>query len=242
MKAALRRRLEMAMRVREFLRAHPTEGPEAAALAHLEELLQRAEALAAQQRSGVVSSRSSAMQRGELRHALETKLLKYLAAVGAVAARDNTELAAPFRLPRGGSNQAFLTAARGVLEEATAQKELLVGRGMSDTLLDDLTAALTEFEHTLEASRTGRREHVGATADLWAVAAQITAQVRLLDGRVRYRFGDSAGLRGAWASAHNGVGRRRSDGASGPDAGAVPPGAGDAPAAGPGPDAVQPAA
>jgi hypothetical protein len=77
---------------------------------------------------------------------------------------------------------------------------------MSETLVEDLEAALTEFEHTLEASRTGRREHVGASADLRAVAAQITDQVRLLDGLVRYRFGDNAELMGAWASARNVLG------------------------------------
>ena len=73
------------------------------------------------------------------------------------------------------------------------------------------SAAPTEFEQTLEATRAGRREHpslrsgqvVGASADLVAVAAEIAEQVRLLDGLVRYRFGDNAELMGAWASARN---------------------------------------
>jgi hypothetical protein len=90
-----------------------------------------------------------------------------------------------------------------MLEKATAQKELLVGRGMSEKLLDDLTAGLTEFEQTLEATRAGRREHVGASADLKAVFSEISEQVRLLDGLVRYRFGDNEELMGAWASARS---------------------------------------
>jgi hypothetical protein len=36
-------------------------------------------------------------------------------------------------------------------------------------LLDALAGALGEFEKTLEASREGRRNHVGASADLKAV-------------------------------------------------------------------------
>ena len=49
MKAQLRWRMEMAVRVRDFLRAHRTDGvPEQAALARLEELVQRAEVLAGQ--------------------------------------------------------------------------------------------------------------------------------------------------------------------------------------------------
>ena len=207
MNAGLRRRFEMAARVRDFLRAHRTEGAEATALARLEELLERAETLAAQQRAGVVATRAATEQRAEVRGALQGKLLKYLAGVGAVAAKENAELGAEFRLPRTrATNQAFLTLARGMLEKATARKELLVSRGMSEKLLEDLSAAVDEFDKTLEATRAGRREHVGASADLRAVATEITEQVRLLDGLVRYRFGDDPELMGAWASARNVVG------------------------------------
>src|SRR2546430_4521783 len=115
-----------------------------------------------------------------------------------------------FRLPRVGPNQAFVTVARGMLEKATAHKELLVKRGMSETLIDDITAAIEEFEQTLEATRAGRREHVGASADLRAVMAEISDQVKVVDGIVRYRFGDNTELMGAWASAHNVAGPFRS--------------------------------
>jgi len=47
---------------------------------------------------------------------------------------------------------------------------------------------------------------VGASADLQTVAAEIKKQVRALDGMVRYRFGDSAELMGAWRSARNVLG------------------------------------
>src|SRR5689334_13370600 len=131
MNATLRRRLERAVRVRDFIRAHRTDGAgEATALTRLEELIQRADVLAAQQRAGRVATRAASLQRAELRHVLQSKLLIYLAAVGAVAAKGNTELAPQFHLPPSGtSNQAFVTAARGMLQQATAQKDLLVSRG-----------------------------------------------------------------------------------------------------------------
>jgi hypothetical protein len=223
MNAVLRRRFEMAARVRDFLRAHRTEGAEATAQTRLEELLTRAEALAAQQRAGVVATRASTGKRAEVRRALQSKLLRYLAAVGAVAAKQNAELAAEFRLPETrATNLAFLTLARGMLEKATAQKDLLVSRGMSETLLTDLAAGVAEFEKTLEATRAGRREHVGASADLWAVASEIAQQVRLLDGLVRYRFGDNTELMGAWASARNVVGPFRSKAEPGVEGGEGP--------------------
>ena len=81
-----------------------------------------------------------------------------------------------------------------------------MSRDMSPMLLDALAGALGEFEKTLEASREGRRNHVGASADLKAVAAEIKEQVRVLDGLVRFRFGENAELMGAWASARNVLG------------------------------------
>jgi len=47
---------------------------------------------------------------------------------------------------------------------------------------------------------------VGASADLEAVAGEIAEHVQLLDGVVRYRFGDDAELMGVWASARNVLG------------------------------------
>jgi len=198
----------MAARVRDFLRAQKTDAVgEGLGLAKLEELIQRAELLGAQQDGGVVVARAATRQREQLRRALQSKLLLYLRAVGAVAAKENAELAVRFQLPpANASHAALLTVARAMLEKATAQKELFVSRGMSPMLLDALAGALGEFEKTLEASREGRRNHVGASADLKAVAAEIKEQIHVLDGLVRFRFGENAELMGAWASARNVLG------------------------------------
>ena len=201
----------MAVRVRDFLRAHRTDGvAEGAALARLEGLVERADVLASQQLAGIVAARAATETRAEVRRSLRSKLLLYLSAVGRVAANENVELGQEFRLPRVGPNQPFVTMARGMLEKATANKELLVKRGMSEALLTDVAAAIEAFEHTLEATRTGRRDHVGASADLKAVMAEVSEQVKVLDGVVRYRFGDDPELMGAWASAHSVVGPFRS--------------------------------
>ena len=208
MNAQLRRRLEMAERVREFLRAHKTDGVgEGLGLAKLEALLQRAEVLAAQQRAGLVAKRSATTRRKELRGTLHRKLLLYLRAVGAVAAKENAELAVEFQMPpSNASHKALITMARGMIEKATPHKELLVQRGMSEQLLDDLAKTVDQFEQTVEASQAAKRAHIGATADLWAVTAEITEQLKVLEGVVRYRFGDNAELMGAWNAARNVLG------------------------------------
>jgi len=208
MNAVMRRRLEMAARVRDFLRTHQTDGVgQGLGLAKLEELLTRAEVLATQQRVGVVLARSATRQRREIRRALQPKILGYLRVVGAVATSQNPEVAEQFRMPpSNATQQALLTAGRAILEKATAQKDALVSLGMSVQVLDELAKALGEFEQTLEATRAGRRGHVGASAELEALDREIAGQVKLLDRLVRYRFGDNAELMGAWASARNVVG------------------------------------
>jgi hypothetical protein len=50
------------------------------------------------------------------------------------------------------------------------------------------------------------------SADLDSVVSEISQQVWLLDGLVRYRFGGNAELMGAWASARNVEGPFRSHG------------------------------
>jgi hypothetical protein len=205
MKALLRRRLEMAARVRDFLRAKQMDGVgEGLGLARLEELLERAENLATQQRTGVATVRSATKQRKEIRRVLQPKILGYLSVVGAVAATRNAELAEQFRMPApNATNQALLTMSRAILEKATAQKDLLKSLGMTEHVLEELATAVGEYEQTLEATSAGRREHVGARADLETVATEISEQVRLLDKVVRYRFGDNAELMAAWESARN---------------------------------------
>ncbi|HET9708613.1 MAG TPA: hypothetical protein VFP39_09970, partial [Gemmatimonadales bacterium] len=70
--------------------------------------------------------------------------------------------------------------------------------------------ALTEYEQSMEATRAGRRDHTGASSDLRRVASEVSEQVRLLDGLVRYRFGTNAELMGSWESARNVVGPSKS--------------------------------
>src|SRR5204863_9557367 len=124
MNALLRRRLEMAERVRDFLRAHKTDAVgEGLGLAKLEELIQRAELLGAQQRAGVAVTPAGSEQRGSLRHELQSKLLLYLRAVGELAAEEDVQLVDQFRLPpSNASDQALIEAARGMLGKATEHK------------------------------------------------------------------------------------------------------------------------
>lgn len=208
MDAQLRRRLEMAARARDFLRAHQTEGVgQDLGLVKLEALLERAENLATQQRTGVAAARAATKQRKEIRRVLQPRILGFLSVVGAVAGKQNAELAEQFRMPpSNATHQALLTMSRAILEKATAQKDLLVGLGMPAHVLDELATALGEFEQTLEATSAGRREHTGASAELQTLGIEINEQLHMLDKVVRYQFEENAELMGAWESARNVLG------------------------------------
>jgi hypothetical protein len=200
----IRRRLEMAGRVLDFSRAHPGKDPSyAGILSRLEEGIERAEQLARQQRAGQITVHASTARRRELRRVLHDQL-RHLARVGDVVAKTQPELAQHFQLPTwNASGQAYRMAARAMLDEAVAQRELLLQNGMASTLLDDLGAALQQYDQSVEQAQSGRRAHVGAVAELAVVTADIMETVQLFDGLNRYRFRTDAELHAEWESARN---------------------------------------
>jgi hypothetical protein len=103
-----------------------------------------------------------------------------VARVAEVASTEQPELFRKFRLPKdNGSYQAFRTAARAMAEECQAQKELLVRHGLSEPLLESLLQSLSQFDEAMDQAASGRRDHVGAGADLAAVVQEIQLVVNV---------------------------------------------------------------
>jgi hypothetical protein len=223
----------MGVRVRDFSRAHPSsDASYGRVLAELESQVQRLETLAKQQQGGVIASRASVARRRTLRRRIHHELLRHLVTVAAVAGEEHVALAGRYALPSGShTNEVFRTFARKLLEQGQAERELLAQYGLADKLVDDLAAALDEFDGSVIESNQGRQAHVGARAELKAVSDEVMRLVALLDGLNRYRFSGNAELLAAWESARNVV--------SGPAAAEREPGPGGTPEAGGG---VRPAA
>ena len=116
----VRRKLEMATRVRTFSLAHPSAEPTyTTVLGRLEESLTEAEAIATKQHEARVAASRARNNRKELRRIVHFQLLKYLVAVGSVAGKTRGELATQFRLPSvSANNQAFLTAVNALVAAA----------------------------------------------------------------------------------------------------------------------------
>jgi hypothetical protein len=204
MKHSIRRRLDMAGRVLDFSRAHPGSDPSyAGILSRLENGIEKAEQLARQQRGGQIAVHASTARRRELRRALHDQL-RHLARVGDVVAKAQPQLAQHFQLPSwNASGPSYRTAAGAMLNEAVAQRDLLLQNGMASTLLDDLGEALRQYGESVEQAQAGRRAHVGAVAELAVVTSEIMEVVQLLDGLNRYRFRTNADLHAEWESARN---------------------------------------
>ncbi len=205
MDAKSRRRLEMGTRALDFSRTHPDSSPGyTAALSRLENRLERAEQLAAQQLQGISEVRAATARKQELRRTMREAHLSHLAQAARMAAREVPELAQKLVLRSDVRTYlAFRTAARGMAAEAQNQKEVLVKHGLVESVLDNLTQALDQFDEAVEAGGGGRQSHVGASAELRAVADEIVQVVRVMDGLNRLRFSNDPELLAAWESASN---------------------------------------
>ena len=201
----VRRKLEMAVRVLEFSRAFPSADANYASVqSRFEGCVARLRTLSAQQLDGHTTSRASRARRRGLRRTLQYALLRHLVTVAEVAAEAEPAIADRFRLPAGNSNnQAFRTAARALLEEGEAHRELLARHGLADRLLEDLRAAVDQYDAAVEEANAGRRDHVSARVELKAVTDEVMHLVAMLDGLNRYRYASDPGQMAAWESARN---------------------------------------
>ena len=203
MRARSRRQLEMGRRAFEFSRAHPDGNPGyETALAALGSMLDRADLLTDQQRNGVVDVSIATRRKNELRRAILQGHLRHLGRVARRAEKELPGLSGRFRLKlTGGTLVGFRAAARGMLAEASARKDVLMRYGLSATVLDGLAAALAQFDEAVKQGMDGRRAHTGASSDLASVAGEIVQVVRVMDGLNRVRFAGDAELLPAWERA-----------------------------------------
>jgi len=111
-----------------------------------------------------------------------------------------------------------------VLKAVARQKDVPVKHGVAETVLDNLIQNLDQFDAAGENGAGGRQAHVGASAELMAVADEVVQIVRVMDGLNRYRFISAPELLAAWESASNVIATPRS--------GTLKPGPGTAPPAG----------
>jgi hypothetical protein len=195
----------MAVRVRNFLRANPFgEAKADAVVTRFAERVDRAQALLAQQENGRVLARAARSKRSEIKRQLTHEALRQLIEIGRAASIDQPELADWFRpFESKTSLQRFRALAQGFLERAQTQKDLLLEHGMRATLLEELGAALAQFDGSVSDADAARRSHTGARAELAGLASTLIKMVHQLNGMMVFRIREQPELGGAWNSARN---------------------------------------
>ncbi len=223
--ATTRRKLEMAARVLEFARLHPDPSPAfVAAVARLQERLDRADQLDRQFMDGRSALRVASARKVELRRRILRVHLRHLASVAQVASAEEPELDRRFVIPPGtGTFRGFQTVASGLAAEAESRKELLLKHGLAQEVLSGLQVALDEFESAVDQGAAARLRHIGATAELVTVDQDVNQIVKVMTGLIQVRYGSQPELLVEWESASNVVAAPRAE--EKPDTGDLRPAA-----------------
>ena len=199
------RRLNMAVRVRDFCDTNPSTDPSfVSVLGRLKEAINRMVALGSRQVSGILSRHASIVNRQQIRRRLRNDLLRHLVTVAQDASAEKPGLGNQFEIPGSNlSNARFHAASKAMLELGVAEKEVLVKHGLSDKLLDDLELAVAEYEGSITVTNTSREDHIGARAELQQVSDEVVQLVQMMDGINRYRFRGDPHLLVAWEAARH---------------------------------------
>ena len=197
-------RLEMFQRVRQFNVDRVVSFPAASHAGGLFVALARAideiEATATTQVSGAGSARGKTTTRDlDRSHLLEE--MEAINRTGRAISLHIPGVAERFHLPASEADQALLTAARAFARDAAPLKEEFTKRGLAATFIEDLEAAITEFEDAISERHSSRESHVAATAAIDAPFERGMAAVRELRLIMpNLPKGDSSAL-AAWTSA-----------------------------------------
>jgi hypothetical protein len=203
MRADIRRRISRARTAFDFATAHPVaDAGYATVLTRLQGEVAQADALARSEDSGRVTESAARVHRKVVRNTVRSQQLRRLCRIAARAAKDHPELQGIFKMPPVNAPlRTFIIKAQGLLDAAADQATLFGSLGLGDKFVDQLTAAIANFDGATQGAHAGRAEHVGATAQLIALAADCSSDVDVLDTFIQEAFaGDQQTLAG-WKSA-----------------------------------------
>jgi hypothetical protein len=204
MKGTERHGYEMLVRVDTFGEERATDFPAsseggklfAAVRAEVEMLENKAGA----QSSGINIKRQGtttrAVARDNLRHQLE--LISRTAASLAIT---TPGLENRFRMPRGSNDQSFINTGRAFAQDAAPLKDKFIGFGLDAAFIQNLEAAITEFEQAINRQITGRQTHVAATTAIDEALERGIRAVRQLEAIVLNKYEHDQPTLAAWQSA-----------------------------------------
>jgi hypothetical protein len=203
MKDSETRRLEMLRRVRDFGATHAAQfaaGTKGNTLfTALQDEIRGLEESAAAQASGKSTAQQGTGNREDARQSLYRQL-KAISQTARSMAFETHGLDDKFRMPRGSNDQIMLNTARAFATDARPLKAQFIQYEMPATFLEDLDAAITDFEDAITRQNEGQQSALNSTASLGVSTETGVAIVRQLDAIVRNKFREDRATLEAWKS------------------------------------------
>lgn len=205
MRALWRSIVNTAVKVRDFLLAHPfgtSAGDQFAA--RFVEKVNRAVALFTQQEAGESAAETSTENRKALRKQILAVPARHLTKISRAVAAAHPEISASHRLTALHRSQPqFVAKVEVMLQEARANLPLYVEHGLSEESLQELEQLVKAFQESIGQSNAARRLHTGARKELEELVPELMQMLAQLDGMMLYRLRNQPELQGAWDSARN---------------------------------------
>lgn len=196
------KKLAMAARALEFLRAHPfTDRNQAAVASQFATQLEQAQALLLAEQNERLAAATAKRRGAELRRELEANLLPGMERIGAFALRADAQEASRFTpASRRRTEAGFIARASNLLEAARAHQETLARSGLARATIHELANGLSQFRDATSQAHTRRQQHHDTRTELERAMADLTEQLRLLDAYNRVRFQRDAALLERWTT------------------------------------------
>ena len=156
---------------------------------------------AANQFAAKGSSRSGFFSKGTARENMRSLMTEIAETVAKGAAYEVAGLEEKFRVPVNRNDNELLAAARSFLTDAAPHKDLLIEYGLEADFLDQLAAAIADFEQSLTTTNAAVGGQVSSTAEIGEEVREGMVIRRQLDVVVRNKYKNNAGKLAAWQSA-----------------------------------------
>lgn len=220
-----RRRLETLLRVQVFGVRHANSFPAGSRgrelFASLEATIGRIQAHATEHDTGTRASRQMSASKNVARDSLLAQL-EAINRTSRVLALRSPGLENKFRMPLAFPAQDLLKAARSFLANATPLKPDFIREELSADFLDQLTAAISDFETSIEEANRTKGAKVSAHAAQDEDIGDGMSLLQQLDVNVKNKFSSDRAVLAEWASASHV--ERHSSGGKQPDSpGPTPP-------------------
>ncbi len=158
---------------------------------------------AADQSSAKGDSRLGFFSKGTARENVRALMMLISDTVTGGAAYVVPGLETKFRVPVNRNDNKLLAVARSFLTDAGLYKDLLIEWGLDADFLEQLTAAVRDFEQSLTTTHAAVGEKVKSTVEIGEEVREGMIIRRQLDVVVRNRYKNNPGKLAAWESARH---------------------------------------